>query len=105
MCLIKAKDKTNICQIDIVQCRSLQQLNFVVLMIRFRYFLNQLINTNVNVNIKVGLSPSKKNGVICLIESPLKMMKNAFYFILKALFALKLFKFLTRLFDHVRKAT
>ena len=27
-------------------------------------------------------------------ESPLKVMKNAFYFSLKALFALKIFKFL-----------
>ena len=42
-------------------------------------------------HVKVGLSPSKKICVICLIESPLKMMKNAFYFILKALFVLKLF--------------
>ena len=45
--------------------------------------------------IKVGLPPSKKNCVICFIESPLKMMKNAFYFILKALFFLKIFKFLS----------
>ena len=29
------------------------------------------------------------------IESPLKMVKNAFYFTLKALFALKIFKFLS----------
>ena len=43
--------------------------------------------------IKVGLSPSKKTCAICLIESPLKMMKNTFYFILKALFILKIFKF------------
>ena len=28
-------------------------------------------------------------------ESPLKMMKNAFYFNLKALFVLKIFKFLS----------
>ena len=28
-------------------------------------------------------------------ESPLKMMKNAFYFTLKALFILKIFKFLS----------
>ena len=28
-------------------------------------------------------------------ESPLKMMKDAFYFILKALFGLKIFKFLS----------
>ena len=53
--------------------------------------------------IKVGLSPSKKNCVICFIESPLKMMKNAFYFILKTLFVLKIFKFLSWLFGYVGK--
>ena len=31
------------------------------------------------------------------------MMKNAFYFTLKALFILKVFKFLSRLFGHVEK--
>ena len=31
------------------------------------------------------------------------MMKNAFYYILKALFVLKLFKFLSRFFGHVGK--
>ena len=36
-------------------------------------------------------------------ESPLKMMKNTFYFILKALFVLKIFKFLSLLFGHVEK--
>ena len=35
-----------------------------------------------------GLSPSKKYCVIFFIESPLKLMGNAFYFILKALFIL-----------------
>ena len=54
-------------------------------------------------SVKVRLSPSKKICVICLIESPLKVMKNAFYFILKALFVLKIFKFLSRLFGHVGK--
>ena len=52
---------------------------------------------------KVELSRSKKICVICLTESPLKMMKNAFYFILKALFILKILKFLSRLFGHVEK--
>ena len=28
--------------------------------------------------VKAGLSPSKKYCVICFIDSPLKMMKNAF---------------------------
>ena len=36
-------------------------------------------------------------------ESPLKMMKNAFYFTSKALFVLKIFKFLSWLFGHVAK--
>ena len=54
-------------------------------------------------SVKVGLSLSKKKCVICFIESPLKMMKNAFYFILKALSVLKIFKFLSRLFGLVRK--
>ena len=41
----------------------------------------------------------KKNCIICFIESPLKMMKNAFYFILKALFVL----FFSWLFWSCRK--
>ena len=53
--------------------------------------------------VEVGLSPSKKNCVICFIESPLKLMKDAFYFILKALFIIKIFKFLSWLFDQLGK--
>ena len=47
------------------------------------------------IYFKVRLSPSKNDCVIYFIESPLKMMKNAFYFILKTLFVLKIFKFLS----------
>ena len=36
-------------------------------------------------------------------ESPLKIMKNNFYFTSKVLFVLKIFKFLSRLFGHVAK--
>ena len=52
---------------------------------------------------KGGLSPSKKKFVICLIESPLKLLKNNFYFVLKGFFVLKIFKFLSGHFGHVRK--
>ena len=45
----------------------------------------------------------KKMCVSGLIESPLIMMKNALYFILKSLFLLKIFKFLSRLFGHAGK--
>ena len=36
---------------------------------------------------KVGLSPSKKICDICFIETPLKMIKKAFYFIFHQLFS------------------
>ena len=36
-------------------------------------------------------------------ESPLKVMKNAFYFTLKALFVLKIIKFLSWFFGHADK--
>ena len=44
-----------------------------------------------------------KKIVICLIESPFEMTKNAFYFILKVLSVLKVFKILSWLFGHVGK--
>ena len=44
-------------------------------------------------NFKIGLSPSKK-FFIYFYDSPSKMTKNVFYFILKALVVLKIFKFL-----------
>ena len=52
--------------------------------------------------IKFGLSPSKK-VFFSVIKSPLKMMKNAFYSLLKAFFALKVFKLLLQLFGQVGK--
>ena len=61
------------------------------------------INRLVTLPLKVELSPSNKNCVTGLIESPLKMMKNAFYLILKGLFGLKIFRFLSQLFGHVGK--
>ena len=54
--------------------------------------------------IKFGISLSKKICDICFIKSPLKMMKNAFWLILKALFVLKIFRFLSWLFGHVEKS-
>ena len=51
---------------------------------------------NFSLIFKVGLSLCKKICFICFNESSLKVVKNAFYFILKkALFVLKIFKFLS----------
>ena len=55
------------------------------------------------LTLKSGSHFPKEVCVICLIESLLKMMKNAFYFNLKAPFVLKIFLFLLRLFSHVGK--
>ena len=54
------------------------------------------------ISLKVGPSLPKKI-FFCFNESPLKVIKNAFYFILKALFVLKIFRFLSWLFGHVNK--
>ena len=53
------------------------------------------LKENCVISFKVGLSPSKKFSFICFNDSPSKIMKNAFYFILKALFVLKIFKCLS----------
>ena len=47
----------------------------------------------------------KNNYAIWLIESPLKMMKNAFYFIWKAFSILKIFRLLTLLFGRIGKTS
>ena len=47
------------------------------------------------IHLKSGSHIPKKIYIICFIESPLKMMKNSFYLILKAIFLLKIFKFLS----------
>ena len=56
-----------------------------------------------SVSLKSDSHHPKKSCIICLIESTLKMVENGFYFILKDLYLLKIFKFLARLFGHVGK--
>ena len=58
---------------------------------------------NFKSSLKVGHWPSKKVGFICFKESALKMMNNAFYFIVKALVVLKIFTFLSWLSWLCRK--
>ena len=68
------------------------------------FFLHFRSHNFLFIFFKVGLSPSKKNCVICFIEiPPLKVMKYDFYFILKALFVLKIFKLMSWLFGHRKK--
>ena len=57
--------------------------------------MSQYMYLRYTCMIKVGRSPPKFCFFICFNDSPSKMMKNALYFILKALFVLKIFKFLS----------
>ena len=54
-------------------------------------------------NLKSDSHLAKKNFFVCVNDSSSKMMKNVFYFILKAIFVLKIFKFLPLLLRHVEK--
>ena len=45
------------------------------------------------ISIKVGLSPSERPVIIYLNESPLKMLKNVFYFMLKAVLVFEIYTF------------
>ena len=77
-------------------------------MIHLKYFQQNWLavqNTHVfnMVRTQSRTLTFQKNCFICFNESLLKVMKNAFYFILKALFAHKIFKFLSWLFGHVEK--
>ena len=55
------------------------------------------------LNLKSDSHHPKKFLFISFNESPLKIMKNAFYFILKALLVLKIFTFLSWHFGHVEE--
>ena len=52
--------------------------------------------------LKSDSQPPKK-CLICFNESLSKMMENLFYFVLKALFVLKIFNFLSWIFGHLEK--
>ena len=72
----------------------------------YNYELKSLTQRRISFNYVFLKSDShlSKKKIICFNESPLKMMKNALYFILEALFVLKIFKFLPWLFFDVEKA-
>ena len=66
----------------------------------FKFSIFSCISTEVliidfTMQLKSDSHIPKNFFIICFSDSPSKMMKNAFYFILKALFILKVFKFLS----------
>ena len=93
--------------------------------VKFAKFLRRPILKNISERLLLPFLGLKKinhndfvetsyNNIICERRtlkcetffrnwSPLKMMKNAFYFILKALFVLKISKFLSSIFSYAEK--
>ena len=63
-------------------------------------FVGSIKNVDILYWFKGALSSLRQ---LLEIESPLKMMKNTFYFTIKALFVIKIFKFLPWLVGHVKK--
>ena len=59
--------------------------------------------TNEKLELKSDLP--EKFALFASMKAFVKMAKNPFYFILKAFFVLKMFKFLSWLFSHVEKTT
>ena len=78
---------------------------FCLISLLFGYQWNTSISSSLATFLKVGIRKKSFRKIcgICVIESPLKMMKNVFYFIVKALFVLKIFKFFSRHFGHIGK--
>ena len=90
----------NMCIGDIINF----EINLVFLIKPFFYMTKSLVK-NLNILKTKRAFKGKLSGSwqILATVSTLKMMKNAFYFTLKATFILKMFKFLPLLFGHVDK--
>ena len=70
---------------------------------RLAIFLKFYLGVCTNKWFELTSDLPKKFGLFASLKAFVKMMKNAFYFILKALFVLKIFKFLSWLFGHVER--
>ena len=69
----------------------------VILTVQKRNLIRLTLNSIILIGSLSGLRQ------FLAIESPLQIMKNAFYFTLKALFILTIFKFLSWYFGHLAK--
>ena len=62
--------------------------------IKYLIHVNQYRVNSMETTLQSWAHTFQKESFICFNESPIKMMKNAFHFIFKALFVLKICKFL-----------
>ena len=82
--------------IEIHERRIQMMMMTMMMMMHSRTAKTEFLNKIVNCFQLLKSNPHlQKIFRYCFIEIPLKLIKNAFYFILKALFVLKIFKFLS----------
>ena len=101
--ILASDSETRLYEIQVIRNRSSRsQVFFKTGVLNCRpETLTQVISCKICKFFKVVLSHLKKKLFVCFNESPFKMMRNAFYFILKALFVLKIFKILSWHIGHV----
>ena len=68
-------------------------------------FLKFLLGVCINGKFELKSDLPKKFALFVSLKAFVKMMNNPFYFILKALFILKMFKFLSWHLGHVERTT
>ena len=68
-------------------------------------FLKFHLGVCANEKFELKSDLPKKFALFASLKAFVKMMKNPFYFILKALFVLKMFKLLSWLFGYVERTT
>ena len=74
---------------------------YITLITFLCYYYWSFLWCNYWKSLKSG-SHLPKNYFICFNESPLKVIENAFYFTLKTLLVLKIFRFFCWFFGHVK---
>ena len=72
---------------------------------RFSLYMFKFILKNTKDHLRLRQLKGALSGLrqFLATESPSQMMKNAFYFTIKAFFVLKIFKFFVLIFGHVEK--
>ena len=83
------------------QIRSLQECCYIGLNVLYSWKASFLLQQLFHLGLRDDLKMYSQVWEFLTIESPVKIIKNASYFSLKASFVLKIFKFSSWFFGHV----
>ena len=118
MFINKLSHNSRVCSSKSERCLNVKSLAFFIFIMKTKIFIDFQICISVPLikqfrkhqyselfNLKLDSHLPNNFFIVCINDSPSKMLKNAFYFILKALFVFNIFKSLSWLFAHVEKMT